>query len=71
VTQNVDVVIERDAAGYFVASVPAFPGRHAQARSLDQLMDRVREAIQLCIEVHGKPVTRLDFVGVQRISVAT
>jgi hypothetical protein len=25
----------------------------------------------LCIEVHGKPVTRLDFVGVQRISVAT
>lgn len=69
--QNFDVVIERDAAGYFVASVPALPGCHTQARSLDKLMERIREAIELCVEVHGKPTVRLDFVGVQRVSVAT
>lgn len=66
-----DVVVERDSEGYFVASVPALPGCHTQARSLDKLMERIREAIELCIEVHGKPTVRLDFVGVQRITVGS
>src|SRR6266498_1629679 len=29
-----DVVIEQDSEGYFVASVPALPGCHTQAKSL-------------------------------------
>jgi predicted RNase H-like HicB family nuclease len=65
-----DVVIERDADGTYVASVPALRGCHTQARSLDELMGRVREAIELCLEVEGDPMEALDFVGVQRISVA-
>ncbi len=69
-SREFDVVIERDAEGYYVASVPALPGCHTQARSLDQLMDRVREAVELCLEVEHEEVERLDFVGVQRISVA-
>jgi predicted RNase H-like HicB family nuclease len=40
------VVIERDAEGYYVASVPALRGCHTQARSLDELMNRVREALE-------------------------
>lgn len=69
-TQQFDVVIERDAAGYFVASVPALHGCHTQAKSLDELMERVREAIELCLEVQGEPPDPLDFVGVQRVSIA-
>jgi predicted RNase H-like HicB family nuclease len=65
-----DVVIERDTEGYYVASVPALRGCHTQARSLDELMERVREAIELCLEAEGKDTEPLDFVGVQRISVA-
>lgn len=65
-----DVVIERDTEGYYMASVPALRGCHTQARSLDELMERVREAIELCLEVEGKDTEPLDFVGVQRISVA-
>ena len=45
------VVIEKDEDGYFVASVPALPGCHTQAKSLDVLMKRIREAIELCLEV--------------------
>lgn len=45
------VVVERDEEGYLVASVPSLKGCHTQARSMDQLMERVREAIQLCLEV--------------------
>ena len=69
-TQEFDVVIERDAEGYYVASVPALRGCHTQARSLDHLLERVREAIELCLEVETDQPERLDFVGVQRIAVA-
>lgn len=65
-----DVIVEKDAAGYFVASVPALPGCHTQAKSLDTLMERIREGIELCLEVQGDTAEPLDFVGVQRISVA-
>lgn len=64
-----DVVIEKDSEGYFVASVPALKGCHTQARSLDELMERIREAIELCLEVQDEMSEPLDFVGVQRISV--
>jgi predicted RNase H-like HicB family nuclease len=64
------VVIERDADGYYVASVPALPGCHTQARSLDELMERIKEAVALCLEVYGDESDALDFVGVQRITVA-
>lgn len=68
-THQFDVVVERDSEGFFVASVPALPGCHTQAKSLDVLMSRIREAIELCLEVHGQTPENLDFVGVQRISV--
>jgi predicted RNase H-like HicB family nuclease len=45
------VVIERDSEGYYVASVPALHGCHTQAKSLDQVMERIREAIELCLEI--------------------
>jgi hypothetical protein len=45
------VVIERDEEGFYVASVPELRGCHTQARSMDQLMRRVKEAIELCLEV--------------------
>jgi predicted RNase H-like HicB family nuclease len=65
------VVIERDEEGYYVGSVPALPGCHTQARSLDELMDRVREAIALCLEVEAGEAGGLEFVGVQRVTVLT
>ena len=63
------VIVEKDATGYYVASVPELPGCHTQARSLDKLIERVREAIELCLEVdEGSPKTT-EFVGVQRVIV--
>lgn len=64
-----NVVIERDEEGYFVASVPSLPGCHTQSRSLDELMDRVREAIALCLEVEAESTANMEFVGVQRVRV--
>lgn len=44
------VLIEQDEEGYLVATVPSLRGCHTQAKSLDTLMKRVREAIALCLE---------------------
>lgn len=45
------VLIERDEEGYFIASVPALSGCSTQAKTLTHVMERIREAIQLCLEV--------------------
>ena len=68
--KDYNVVIERDREGYYVASVPSLPGCHTQATSLDALMERIREAIELYLEVEREEDEALDFVGVQRVSVA-
>jgi len=67
---NFDVIIERDSEGYFIAAVPTLPGCHTQARSLDELSERIKEAIALYLEVEGEASEPLDFVGIQRVTVA-
>jgi len=65
-----NVVIERDAEGYYVASVPELRGCHTQARSLDKLLARIRDAIELCLEVEDSTtIASSEFVGVQRVAV--
>jgi len=67
-TKEFSVIIERDSDGWYVASVPELPGCHTQAKSLDKLMERIREAIELCLEVE-KGLPSQQFIGVQRIAV--
>lgn len=65
-----EVVIRKDEDGYYVATVPELPGCHTQAKSLDDLMNRIKEAISLYLETEGSsPVG--SFVGVQVVEVET
>lgn len=65
-----NVIIERDSHGYFVASVPSLRGCHTQAKSLDTLMKRIQEAIELCLEVEESDLEPMpDFIAVQRVAV--
>ena len=48
------IVIEKDEDGYYVGSVPALPGCHTQGKSIDQLLERMEEAIALWLEVEGE-----------------
>ena len=45
------VVIEQDEDGIYVASVPELSGCHTQAKTLDELNRRIKEAIELYLEV--------------------
>ena len=67
------IVIEKDEDGYYVGSVPGLPGCHTQEKSIDQLLERMQEAIALWLEVEGQEgedaPNPLELVGIQRISV--
>jgi len=64
------VIIEQDEDGYFIGTVPELKGCHTQARSLDQLMERIKEATLVCLESEQDiEETELKFVGVQKIAV--
>ncbi len=64
-----NILIEQDEDGVLVASVPELHGCHTQANSYDELMVRIREAIELCLEVEKNPVNTSHFVGIQRMTV--
>ena len=64
------IIIERDEDGYFVGSIPSLPGCHTQAKSVDQLMERMEEAIALWLEVEKvSDHSPLELVGIQRLAV--
>ena len=68
--RTLTIIIERDEDGYYVASVAELPGCHTQARSLDELMERIKEAIDLYLEVAEEEVIpKEELVGVQFITV--
>lgn len=63
-----NVVVEKDEDKFYVASVVELPGCHTQAKSLDQLARRIREAIEAYLEV-DEPKERPEFVGIQQLRI--
>ncbi|AKB27604.1 hypothetical protein MSSAC_0910 [Methanosarcina siciliae C2J] len=65
------VLIEQDENGIYVASVPELPGCHTQAETLDELNRRIKEAIELYLEVEAEEEeeNHLDFIGIQKVKV--
>lgn len=69
IRRQFDVIVEKESEGFFFASVPALSGCHTQARSFDELMDRIKEAIELCLETEDVDIEQFDFAGVQRVTI--
>lgn len=63
------VVIEQDEDGWYVGYVPELPGCHTQARSREQLLERIKEAITAYLESGGAPEPGHRLVGVERVEV--
>lgn len=63
------VIVEKDEDGWYVGTVSELPGCHTQAKSLDQLRDRFREAIQAYLGARKSPPKGIEFVGVQTVEV--
>jgi len=65
--QEFNVIIEEGEDGYLISEVVELPGCHTQAKTIDQLIKRTKEAIELCLEAGQKPEEK--FVGLQKVRV--
>ncbi|MBS3124288.1 type II toxin-antitoxin system HicB family antitoxin [Candidatus Woesearchaeota archaeon] len=64
------LLIERDEDGWLVSEVIELPGCHTQAKTMDQLIERTKEAIQAYLTEEEKmPEIVQEFVGLQTIEV--
>lgn len=63
------VIIEQDEDGSYIGEVAELHGCHTQASSLDELMNRIKEAIELYLEVNDNEYPLTHLVGIQKISV--
>lgn len=63
------VIVEQDEEGWFVASVPELRGCHTQARTMDELLFMVKDAITLCLGDEHPDTPSMRFVGVHRVAV--
>lgn len=68
-TLNFTVLIEQDEDGMYIAKVPDIQGCHTQGKTVEQAMERVKEAIQVCLESEDEETTPLKFVGVRQIEI--
>jgi predicted RNase H-like HicB family nuclease len=53
-----EIEIERDEDGWFVGTVAELPGCHTQARTEDELIERLHEAVELALT--DSPADRLS-----------
>ena len=63
------LIVEKDEDGWFVSEVVELPGCHTQAKSMDQLLERTREAIRAYLKTEEEPKISETFVGVQQIEM--
>lgn len=66
--QAFTVVIEKDKDGWLVADVPELEACHTQAKTMDELLRRIKEVIELCLEEQQEAAPS-SFVGVQVVEV--
>ncbi len=62
------VVIERDEDGIYIGEVPQLKACYSQGETIDELMQNMREVIEMCLEELVEESTT-EFVGVQRLVV--
>ncbi|MHB1679472.1 MAG: type II toxin-antitoxin system HicB family antitoxin [bacterium] len=63
------VIITQDEEGYYIADVPELKGCHTQAKSIDNLKERIKEVIELCLEEESDEYQAVHFIDVQKIAV--
>ena len=66
---NFTVLVEQDEDGIYVAKAPDIPGCYTQGKTISQAMERIKEAIQVCLEADKEKPSQMKFIGLQQIEV--
>ena len=59
------VLVEKDEDGYYIADVPELQGCHTQAKNKKELMKRVKEVIELCLEDDNPIIRKVDLKEIE------
>ena len=68
-TKKYTVIVEKDEEGWLVSEVVGLSGCHTQAKDMNQLLERTKEAIQAYLETDEQLDITEEFIGVQQIEV--
>jgi len=63
-----NIIIEKGEDGYLISEVVEIPGCHTQAKNFNELIERTKEAISLCLEAKGTIIEN-KFIGIQKLEV--
>jgi len=63
------VIIEQDEDGIYMANVPEIEGCYTQGKTLQEVLERIKEAIEVCLEGDKEQVNPMKFIGIQKVSV--
>ena len=64
-----NVVLERDENGRYIASILELPGCHTQAKNIDKVMARIKEAAELYLESTNVEPSKNEFIGIQVLEI--
>ena len=63
-----NLIVEEGEDGYLISEVIGLPGCHTQAKTMDELLRRTREAISLYLDVEGEKIHN-RFLGLQSVEI--
>jgi len=64
-----NVLIEQDEDGIYIAKVPEIQGCYTQGKSIGEVLERIKEAIEVCLEGDQENISPLKFIGIQKVNV--
>ena len=68
-TKKYTVIIEKGEDGWLISEVVGLPGCHTQAKTMEQLIERTKEAIKAYLETEEASKVTEKFIGIQQIEI--
>ena len=62
------VMLEQDENGIYIVSCPSFIGCHSYGKTIEEAMENIHEAIELCLE-DEKPKVFNRFIGFREVEM--
>ncbi|HEB73465.1 MAG TPA: type II toxin-antitoxin system HicB family antitoxin [Nitrospirae bacterium] len=62
-----NVIVTRDKKDWLVSDVAELPGCHTQAKNMNDLLERTKEAIQAYLESDSSYESKVEFIKIRQI----
>ena len=63
------VLIEQDEEGWYVATVPDIEGCYTQGKTIPEVLEIIKEAIEVCLEADKEEIKPMKFIGLQQVQI--